>query len=134
MVQIKVSGGVPIQMGDFIAKAGIYTKPGVVVDRKEGSLVIDTSPNAIAKYHRHSNTTGMSVEDKERFNTMMDEVMKMEKNDDRLTNLQRQIEELKATPENKRLADSLKNEQAQLIRLSRDLPRVYQFDSKELRY
>lgn len=134
MVQIKPSGGKPLQMGDFIAKAGIYTKPGVVIDRKEGSLVIDTNPEAIAKYHRHSNTTGLKIEDKERFNSIMDEVMGMEKNDERLSALQHQIEELKATPENKPLADSLKNEQAQLIRLSRDLPRVYQFDSKELRY
>jgi hypothetical protein len=78
MVQvIRPPKGANVQMGDLVNKAGIYTKPGVVVDKKEdGTVVIDTNEDEIKKFHRHSNTTGLTIEDKEKFNTIMDEIMK----------------------------------------------------------
>lgn len=135
MVQIKVDNTRHMQVGDYISKAGIYTKPGVVTEKREdGTLVIDTNKEAIDKYHRHSNTNGLSLEEKEKFNAVMDDVMKIEQNGDRLNHLQHSIDALKKAPENKKLVDSLRNEQSQLIRISRELPRVYDFDERELRY
>lgn len=135
MVQIKVDNGRHMQVGDYISKAGIYTKPGVVTEKKEdGTLVIDTNKEAIDKYHRHSNTNGLSLEEKDRFNGVMDEVMTIEKNDERLNHLQTAIDDLKKEVGSKKLVDSLRNEQSQLIRISRELPRVYNFDEHELRY
>lgn len=135
MVQIKVNNGRQMQVGDYISKAGIYTKPGVVIEKKDdGTLVIDTDKEAINKYHRHSNTNGLSLEDKEKFNNIMDDVMKIEKNGERINQLQMSIDDVKKEPNSKKLVDSLRNEQSQLIRLSRELPRVYNFDERDLRY
>ena len=37
----------------MVNKAGIYTKPGVVVEKKEdGTVIIDTRKEVIDKYHR----------------------------------------------------------------------------------
>ncbi|MBX9704152.1 MAG: hypothetical protein K2X39_08375, partial [Silvanigrellaceae bacterium] len=48
-----------IKIGDYVPHAGIYTKPGVVIEKKEdGTVVVDTHQEIIEKYHRHSNTTG----------------------------------------------------------------------------
>lgn len=134
MVQIPKNLGHKIQVGDYVSKAGIYTKPGVVTEKKEdGTVVIDTDPDLIKKFHRHSNTNGLSLEDKERFNNIMDDVMKLEDNGERLSKLQQTIDELRADPGSKRVADSLRNEQSQLIRLTRELPRVYDYNAKDLR-
>jgi hypothetical protein len=43
-----------MQVGDFVAKAGIYTKPGVVIEKRDdGTVLIDTEPSVIDQYHRH---------------------------------------------------------------------------------
>ena len=123
-----------IQVGDYVSKAGIYTKPGVVTEKKEdGTVVIDTDPELIKKFHRHSNTNGLSVSDKERFNSIMDDIMKVDDNGERLSKLQQTIDELRADPASKPVADSLRNEQSQLIRLTRELPRVYDYNAKDIR-
>ena len=133
MVQVKAQIGQQIQIGDYIPKAGIYTKPGVLVEKKEdGSVVVDTDQESIKKYHRHSNTNGLSPEDKEKFNSIMDDVMKLDNNGERLNELQKCIDEIRTDPTSKKVVDSLRNEQSQLIRLSKELPRVYNVSGKEL--
>ena len=119
--------GSHVKIGDFVPRAGIYTNPGVVVDKKEnGDLVIDTDPEAIKKFHRHSVTNGLTVEDKERFNIIMDEIMAGETTGStKINTLQAFIDDLKADPASLKVANALKTEQAQLIRLSKDLPRIY---------
>ena len=134
MVQvIRPPKGVNVQTGDLVNKAGIYTRPGVVIEKKEdGTVVIDTDAEQVKKFHRHSNTTGLSVGDKDRFNTIMDDIMVGESNADRINNLQMKLDELRVDPGAQKLAQALRNEQAQLIRLSRELPRVYQYDSNKI--
>ena len=40
-----------MQIGDLVQKAGIYTKPGVVVEKKDdGTVLIDTDQKEIEKY------------------------------------------------------------------------------------
>lgn len=122
-----------VQIGDFVPRAGIYTKPGVVTEKKEnGDVVVDTDPAKIEQYHRYAITTGLTPEDKDKFNAIMDEVMHMQSNDERLNSLQDTIDKLKNEPGNKKVTGALHNEQAVLIRMSRELPKVYQVSSDKL--
>lgn len=126
--------GANVQVGDYVAKAGIYTKPGVIMEKREdGTVVIDTDGDAIKKYHRHTNTSGLTPDEKDKFNNIMDEVMQGEKNADRINLLQGKIDGLKTDPVNKKVVETLRNEQAVLIRMSRELPRVYNYDVDKLR-
>ena len=123
-----------IQIGDFVASAGIYTKPGVVDEIKEnGNVQINTDPAAISHYHRYAITTGLTPKDKEKFNEIMDYVMDMKTNDDRMNNLQNIIDDLKTDPANKQVAGALHNQQAILIRMSRELPKVYQVSQDKIK-
>ncbi len=125
--------GTHVQIGDYVTRAGIYTKPGVVTEKKDdGTVIIDTNPEQIKKYHRHSNTSGLTLEEKERFNGIMDEVMAVNVPVDRIQNLQLKIDALKATGQNKKIVQSLNNEQAQLIRLAKELPKVFAYDVEKL--
>ncbi len=122
------------QIGDLVPRAGIYTKPGVVAEVKpDGNVVVNTDPEEIKKYHRHAVTTGLTPEDKEKFNTIMDSVMEI-KNDagGRLNLLQTTMDELKRDPNNKKVTGALHNQQAVLIRKSRELPRIYQAPEDKL--
>lgn len=125
--------GAHVQIGDYVTRAGIYTKPGVVTEKKDdGTVIIDTNPEQIKKYHRHSNTSGLTLEEKEKFNVIMDEVMAVSVPVDRIQNLQLKIDALKSTGQNKKIVQSLNNEQAQLIRLARELPKVFAYDIEKL--
>jgi Na+/phosphate symporter len=134
MVQmIKPPKGAHIQVGDMVNRAGIYTKPGVVIEKNEdGTVTIDTDAEAVKEYHRHANTTGLTPEDKERFNGIMDDIMDMSENSERLNDLQAKIDELRLDPESKKLMQALKNEQSSLIRMARELPRVFTYDSGKI--
>lgn len=134
MTNVSPGRGGNIQLGDYVLKAGIYSKPGVVVEKQEsGNVVIDTDPEAIKMYHRHTNTTGLSPEEKDMFNQIMDSVQAAESNGDKINQLQKSIDEVKIDPKNRRVAETLRNEQASLIRLSKELPRVYTMEEKRLR-
>ncbi len=105
----------------------------MVVEKKEdGSVVIDTDAEVVNRFHRLSNTSGLTVDDKNKFNAIMDNIMEGDSNADRINNLQMKLDELRIDPKAQKLAQALRNEQAQLIRLSRELPRVYQYDSNKL--
>lgn len=123
-----------IKIGDYVPKVGIYTNPGVIIEKKEdGTVIIDTDKDMIKKYHRHSITTGLTPDEKDKFNSIMDDVMSIDDNKERITELQNKIDALKANPEEKKVADFLRNEQAQLIRWSRELPKVYETMPEKLR-
>ncbi len=122
------------QIGDYVPRAGMYTKPGVIIEKKpNGEVVIDTDQVSIDKYHRYTITTGLTPEDKEKFNEIMDSVMDMSNNDDRINTLQRNIDDLKMDPATKKVASTLKNQQAELIRRSRELPKIYEVPGNKLR-
>lgn len=123
-----------IQIGDYVSKVGIYTKPGVVKEKKpDGTIIIDTDKTAIKKYHRHSITTGLTPQEKDAFNNIMDEVMKLPDNRNRILTLQQRIDKMRTEPKSKKVSDFLRNEQAQLIRWAKELPRVYDTQPEKLR-
>lgn len=134
MVQIAPPKTNNVQLGDFVGKAGIYTNPGVVVEKREdGTVMIDTDKETISKYHRHTNTSGLSLEEKERFNTIMDDIMKADSNEARINQMQLTIDTLQTDPTNRKVVETLRNEQATLIRHAKELPRVYNYDPNKLR-
>ncbi|MEY3900870.1 MAG: hypothetical protein RL189_176 [Pseudomonadota bacterium] len=122
-----------MQIGDYVPKAGIYTKPGIVVDKKEdGTVVIDTDPRQVEKYHKYANTSGLTLEEKVRFNAIMDEVMEASDDAERINRLQEKIDIVRTEPNGKRVFDTLVNQQSTLIRFAKDLPRVYSYDSSKI--
>jgi hypothetical protein len=122
-----------MQIGDYVPKAGIYTKPGVIVEKKEdGTVIIDTDQATIEKYHKYANTSGLTPEEKIRFNSIMDEVMESSDDADRINRLQQKIDMVRSEPDGKRVFETLVNQQSTLIRYSQELPRVYSYDSEKI--
>ncbi len=121
------------KIGDMVAKSGIYTNPGVVVDRKEdGTVVIDTDPMAINKYHRYMNTTGLSEPEKLKFNQILDQIYSQDDDVKKIEMMQSSIDSLKVEPENHSIVQYLRNQQSHLIRKTQNLPRVYSTDGAGL--
>lgn len=117
------------QIGDLVSKAGIYTQPGVIVEKKQdGSVTVDTDPMSVNKFHRYANTTGLSEQEKQVFNTILDEIY--QKNDDleKINSIQTEIDRLKADPGSQNIVQYLRNQQSYLVRQARTLPRVYNLD------
>ncbi len=121
-------------VGDLIPKSGIYTDPGVITEKKDdGSVVVDTEPLTVNKYHRYSNTTGLTEKEKERFNQILDTIYAKEDDVEKLNDIQTEIDNLKTDPDNKNIVQYLRNQQATLVRQSRKLPRHYNTDEAQIK-
>lgn len=121
-------------IGDLIQKAGIYTEPGVVTQRNDdGTVVVDTEPMAVNKYHRYANTTGLTEQEKDTFNTILDTIYAQKNDVDKINGIQQEIDKLKTDPGNKNVVQYLRNQQAFLIRQAKQLPRVYNWDEGAIR-
>jgi hypothetical protein len=121
-------------IGDLVPKAGIYTEPGVIKEKKDdGTVVIDTEPMAINKYHRYANTTGLNEKEKTKFNSILDEIYKQEDDVEKINGIQQNIDKLKVDPNNKNVVQYLRNQQAHLIRKAQQLPRTYNWDASNIR-
>ena len=121
------------QIGDLVPKAGIYSQPGVVVEKKpDGSVTIDTDPMKVNKFHRYANTTGLNEIEKETFNGILDQIYK--KNDDveKINDIQGEIDKLKIDPSNQNIVQYLRNQQSYLVRQAKTLPRSYNWDEDQL--
>jgi hypothetical protein len=124
-----------VYIGDMINKAGIYTNPGVVTQKKEdGTIGVDTDPMALNKYHRYMNTTGLSENDKNTFNEILDQIYSSDDSDvQKINGIQNNIDELKVDPKKAKIVMYLRNQQAHLIRTTEKLPDSYTWDSQSLR-
>lgn len=121
-------------IGDLVPKAGIYTNPGVVVEKKEdGTVVIDTEPMTVNKYHRYTNTTGLNEQEKTTFNTILDDIYRKEDDVEKINDIQLSIDKLKVDPNNQKIVQYLRNQQAHLIRKAKQLPRMYNSDTANSR-
>lgn len=117
------------KIGDLVPKSGMYTNPGVITDKKDdGTVTVDTEPLSVSKFHRYSNTTGLSLEEKNKFNTILDRIYQKADNVEKLNDIQKEIDELKIDPRNRNIVQYLRNQQAVLIRKARELPRFYNTD------
>jgi hypothetical protein len=122
-------------IGDLVPKSGIYTNPGVVVDKKEdGTVSVDTDPMAINKYHRYTNTSGLNEVEKDTFNRILDEIYQARDNDvDKINDIQNEIDRMKTDPANRNVVQYLRNQQSFLIRKAQGLPRTYNTDGDKIR-
>ena len=121
-------------IGDLVRKAGIYTNPGVVVEKKEdGTVVVDTEPMTINKYHRFTNTSGLNEIEKDKFNAILEEIYKKDDDVEKINDIQVNIDKLQMDPLNANLVQYLRNQQAHLIRQAKNLPRTYSWDESKLR-
>lgn len=122
------------QIGDLVSKAGIYTNPGVITEKKEdGTVVIDTEPMAVNKFHRYANTTGLTEDEKNKFNGILDAIYTKEDDVEKINDIQQNIDKLKVDPQNQKIVQYLRNQQAFLIRQAKKLPRTYNYDAANLR-
>lgn len=121
-------------IGDLVNKSGVYTEPGVVVEKRDdGNVVIDTEPMQVNKFHRYANTTGLTLDEKNEFNRILDQIYAKEDDVERLNDIQVEIDRLKMDPKSKNIVQYLRNQQSFLIRQSHKLPQTYQADESLLR-
>lgn len=121
-------------IGDLVPKSGVYTEPGVVTEKKEdGTVVVDTEPMKVNKFHRYTNTTGLTEMEKEEFNQILDQIYAKENGLERLNDLQTEIDRLKQDPKSKNIVQYLRNQQSFLIRQERQLPQTYSWDEAQLK-
>lgn len=122
------------QIGDLVPKAGMFTNPGVVVERRDdGNVVVDTEPMTLNKYHRYANTTGLTEQEKGKFNEILDNIYTKENDVEKINDIQQNIDQLKADPLNQKIVQYLRNQQAHLIRTAKELPRNYMVDETNLK-
>ncbi|MCX6131259.1 MAG: hypothetical protein NTX25_19640 [Proteobacteria bacterium] len=122
------------QIGDMVPKAGIYTNPGVVVEKKEdGTVLVDTEPLTVNKYHRYTNTTGLNEDEKNKFNGILDEIYVKEDDVEKINDIQTNIDRLKVDPANQKIVQYLRNQQSYLVRQAKKLPRTYNYDASNIR-
>lgn len=121
-------------IGDLVSKAGIYTAPGVVVEKKpDGNVLIDTEPMSVNKYHRYANTTGLSEDEKNEFNRILDEIYAKEDQSQRINDIQREIDRLKPDPKTRNVVQYLRNQQTFLVRETKQLPQQYEWDESRIK-
>ncbi len=121
-------------IGDLVPKSGVYTEPGIVIEKKEdGTVLIDTEPMKVNAYHRYTNTTGLTEVEKNEFNGILDQIYAKENDMDRLNDLQTEIDRLKQDPVSKNIVQYLRNQQSFLIRQARQLPQTYAWDEAQLK-
>ena len=97
--------------------------------RDDGTVVVDTEPMQINKYHRYANTTGLSEREKTTFNAILDEIYKKEDDVEKINDIQLNIDKLKVDPNNSNVVQYLRNQQAHLIREAKRLPRTFNWDA-----
>ena len=120
-----------VSIGDVVARSGNYTEPGVVVEKKaDGTVVVDTEPMTVSQYHKYTNTTGLSEEEKNQFNGILDQIYQKTNEIERINDIQNEIDKLRMNPTNQNVVRYLRNQQAFLIREARGLPRSYQTDER----
>ncbi len=121
-------------IGDLVPKSGIYTNPGVVTEKKDdGTVVVDTEPMSINKFHRYTNTSGLTEQEKLKFNQILDDIYQKESDVDKINDIQMEVDKLKVDPANRNIVQYLRNQQAHLIRQTKDLPRTYTMDENNIR-
>lgn len=122
------------EIGDLVIKSGNYTNPGIVTQKNsDGTVVVDTEPLMISRYHRYSNTTGLTQSEKVEFNEILDRIYTKEDDLEKLNDIQKAIDQKKADPTASKVVQYLKNQQSILIRRAGRLPRYYSWDENQLK-
>jgi hypothetical protein len=97
--------------------------PGVIknLDQERKEYTIDTDREAVRKIHRHGYINGLSVEERESFNKVVDEVSAVEDPKEKIEKMQKIVEESRLDSKNLRMTRYLESElfhQMQILNLS----------------
>jgi len=106
---------------------GANGMPGVVKSKDEVSreLEIDTDRQEVARTHRHGYINGLSVEEREFFNTSLDRISEIENPAERLEAMKKIVDESKSDPKNARMTRYLESEMFHLMQVNNISPRYY---------
>lgn len=109
-----------LQIGDLVTRTGSFASPGVVVQKNDdGSVVVDTEPQAVSDYHKYTNTTGLTEDEKDEFNCILDEIYARPNQAERIQGIEEEIGRLREQQANQNIVRYLRNQQAYLMRNSR---------------
>ena len=123
-----------VNIGDLVSKAGNFTAPGVVVKKNpDGTVLVDTEPMVVSQYHRYTNTTGLTEEEKNEFNSILDQIYQKTNDIERINDIQSEIDRLRGSQTGQNIVRYLRNQQAFLIRESHGLPRSYRADESVIK-
>jgi hypothetical protein len=123
-----------VNIGDIVPRSGNFTEPGVVVNKNpDGTVVVDTEPLSVSQYHLYTNTTGLSEDEKNKFNQILDQIYQKTNDIERINDIQSEIDQLRKVSSNQNVVRYLRNQQAFLIREAKGLPRVYQTDESAVK-
>ena len=110
----------PVQIGDLVTRSGSFASPGVVVQKnKDGTVVVDTERSTVIEYHKYSNTTGLTEEEKDEFNSILDQIYAAPNEAERIQGIEEEINKLRDHQANQNIVRYLRNQQAYLMRQSR---------------
>jgi hypothetical protein len=124
---------VSLRIGDATFFRG---QPGVAVRRDDQKEIatIDQDPARVKQEFRHGYVNGMAPNDREKFNSFMDQVRELKAPNDRATLLQQKIDELEEDPANNRfLRKYLQAELWHVMHSNNIHPKEYNVPIRELR-
>lgn len=102
---------------------GINGTPGVVknLDHERKEYTIDTDREGVRKVHRHGYINGLSLEERESFNKVVDDVSEIQDPKEKIEKMQKIVEESRLDSKNIRMTRYLESElfhQMQILNLS----------------
>jgi hypothetical protein len=108
------------QLGDLVTRTGSFASPGVVVQKNDdGSVVVDTEPLTVSEFHKYTNTSGLSEDEKDEFNSILDQIYARPNETERVQCIEEEINRLRDQQANQNIVRYLRNQQAYLMRHSR---------------
>ena len=120
-----------LKVGDnYFARDG---RPGVVVDRdpKSGKLVVENQGEQFDKSRSYGYINGLSQTERQEFRKIIDQAREKEDPEERISTLQRQIEELQVDPKKQALTRYLEGELSHLMYTEAVFPRTYKVDEQD---
>jgi len=109
-----------VQIGDLVTRTGSFASPGVVVQKNDdGSVVVDTEPLTVSEFHKYTNTSGLSEDEKDEFNSILDQIYARPNETERVQCIEEEINRLRDQQANQNIVRYLRNQQAYLMRHSR---------------
>ena len=110
-------------------------QPGVVVGRKEGTneLIVQKEGERFEKTRSRGFINGLSPEQRDNFNHIMDDIRKLENPRDRVSKLHSQIEKMSLDPRLHMITRYLEGELAHIMNTHAIQPKEYYVDETDLR-
>ena len=106
---------------------GVNGIPGIVQsqDRVTGDLQIDTDEKEVAKVHRHGYINGLTPNERDAYNSHLDEVKQVDDPNEKITAMKAKITELQKDPSKIKMVKYLESELFHIMQTHNISPRFY---------